>query len=237
MDPLLPAAGATARRLTGAASDSQGDERPSGAFIQQVSGSAISELNASLGDRVLVWRATRQLRALEKLQADLAAKRRDPRSVKWNVLFPLLEATALEEDAGMADRWAALLSTAADPARPEVPPSFPEVLRQMTPLDAQALEIVARHEVASKLEDLVLSPVMDVREGAFADLEVAAVADLLRQRSPARTTLEELLLTISNLERLRLVEVEGEKRRPLRRRLSATVFGLAFVKACTPTTH
>jgi hypothetical protein len=54
-----------------------------------------------------------------------------------NVLVPLLEAGSPEEDGGMAARWAALLANAArGDAGPEVPPSFADVLRQLTRLAA-----------------------------------------------------------------------------------------------------
>jgi hypothetical protein len=102
-------------------------------FLDQVSGGARREVGAWIGDHFLVRRLKAQLKLLERAHQYLRDAGRDPREVKWNVLFPLLEAASLDEDDDMADRWAALLANAADPLADEVPPSFADVLRQFDP--------------------------------------------------------------------------------------------------------
>jgi hypothetical protein len=58
------------------------------------------------------------------------------------VLFPLLDAAVLEEDEEMAERWASLLATAADPNNKSCrEASFVEILKQLAPSDAFLLDV------------------------------------------------------------------------------------------------
>lgn len=76
----------------------------------------------------------------ERAKALLAAAGREPKPVEEKVLFPLVQAAALETDGALAEKWAALLANAADPAqRVQMQPGFAEVLRQLTPTDALLL--------------------------------------------------------------------------------------------------
>jgi hypothetical protein len=74
----------------------------------------------------------------------LVAVGRTTQPVEEKLLLPLVQAASLESDPSLADKWAALLANAADPARYSgVQPGFIEVLRQLTPTDAQVLEEAA----------------------------------------------------------------------------------------------
>ncbi len=128
----------------------------------------------------------------------------------------------------MAARWGALLANAADPDQPEVPPSFPEVLRQLAPLDARLLEFVATHEVESKHEDLNPSPVYDRRFDRYQELELAKVKRVVA----AETPLDGFLVSVENLARLGLIEFRQDGAHGLNRRISSTAYTYAFVRAC-----
>jgi hypothetical protein len=91
-------------------------------------------------DGRLAKRVVKQVDLLLNAQAELRAKGIDPRIVKWNVVFPLLDAAALEDDKSMSARWQALLTNATDPNVDEVPPSFPDILRALTPNEAKLLD-------------------------------------------------------------------------------------------------
>ncbi len=112
---------AAAGRAIAKRGDGQAPEpsRDAGSFWRR----SAAATQGAIGDHVRVWRAKRQSRILERVQADLGAKGRDPGEIKWNVLFPLFEAGSLEADDDMAGHWAALLANAADPERSEVPPA------------------------------------------------------------------------------------------------------------------
>lgn len=193
-------------------------------FLDQVSGGARREVGAWIGDHFLVRRLKAQLKLLERAHQYLRDAGRDPREVKWNVLFPLLEAASLDEDDDMADRWAALLANAADPLADEVPPSFADVLRQLTPLEARIL--VRTRAVIDERKD---------EPGRFAAGH--GLRELLGIAEPAYD------LSVENLFRLRLlrppvIKLEFTSTPELEYQLAGneavqvTGFGRAFLAAC-----
>lgn len=113
-------------------------------FAAQITGTGRKEVGAWFADHIRLRRFKSQLKILAKAQKYAAEADFDPKVVKMNVLVPLLEAGSLEEDEAMADRWAALLANAAGNKSdsPGVPPSFPEVLRQLAPKDAAILDAI-----------------------------------------------------------------------------------------------
>lgn len=65
---------------------------------------------------------------------------REPQPVEPKVLVPLVQAAALETDEALADKWAALLANAADPASTLIiTPIYVDILRQLTPQEANLL--------------------------------------------------------------------------------------------------
>ena len=73
----------------------------------------------------------------------LDAVGREPQPVEPKLLLPLVQAASLETDPTLAEKWAALLANAADPVqRVAVQVGFAEILRQLTPIDAQVLEFI-----------------------------------------------------------------------------------------------
>lgn len=77
----------------------------------------------------------------DRTKALLTSVNREPQTVEEKTLFPLVQAASLEADPLLAEKWAALLANAADPAqRVPVHPSYVEILRQLTPTEAKLLE-------------------------------------------------------------------------------------------------
>jgi hypothetical protein len=227
VDPVSIAAAAAQLSSTGQDVDVSPEiER----FVGDVTGSARKELGAWFGDLIRLRRFNWTLRACERAQEELRRRGRDPKEVRLNVLLPLLDAAAMEEDESMADRWAALLANAADPATPAVPPSFPEVLRQLTPLDAKLLDFVVNYNVDSKHEDLNPSPTPDGHADRFQPLTLAWIRGTAAEQAP----LSDFFVGMDNLARLRLLELLGDAVAGLNRRASATAFGIAFMRACCP---
>lgn len=66
----------------------------------------------------------------------------DPEEVPVKTLFPLLEKASLEDpaDDDMIERWANLLTASADATAGEVPPTFAEILGQLTRGQARLLD-------------------------------------------------------------------------------------------------
>lgn len=110
-------------------------------ILQKLLGPAASEIGFSLGDAVRVWRFRRVLIFLADVKRIIHAAGFEPNSVAPHLLFPILEAASLQEDEELQDRWACLLANAARPGRADdVLPSFVEVLKQLSPFEAQCLK-------------------------------------------------------------------------------------------------
>jgi len=140
--------------------------------------------------------------------AELSGKKVNPK-----VLIPIFEYSAREEteDVGgisatfMQEKWAALLANAgADIAEaPDVPPSFPEILRQLSARECLVIESVVRSraglftlDLTRVLYDRKLVRCEDI-EGATSRAELAE--KLARDR-------EDHAVIIDGLIRLRLLE-------------------------------
>ncbi len=112
-------------------------------IAQRLLGPACTEIGLSLGESARVWRKQRYLRLLEKVErmTDGAAIPLGP--VAPRLLFPILDAAALEDDDDLQERWAALLANAGNlDFGKNVLPSFPSVLRELSGFEALFLDRV-----------------------------------------------------------------------------------------------
>lgn len=190
-------------------------------FLTRASG---GELRSSVAQEFRYFRWKRGLKIAAKAAAHLQEVGREAQPVPLKVLVPVLEAGSLEDDEGMADRWAALLANAADPQGSPVEPGFPDVLRQLSPNDARLLEhIVSRIHVPRQLR-------------MYAPVDRAN----LMVTGPIKDS-EEFRVSLDNLQRLRLlvtVPIAKEKRagRPPNvtfdeSRMRLTTYGAKFASA------
>jgi hypothetical protein len=148
---------------------------------------------------------------------------REPKPVEPKVLLPLVQAASLESDPVLAEKWAALLANAADPAkRIAMHPSYADVLRQLSPLDAQVLQFIySDHELA---DDDVFSHVPTFQDVILkfeqGDPEMLAGLDNLQRLL--------LIKSIASNARARRIHGEGQQR------LEVTAYGGQFMLAVTP---
>jgi Abortive infection alpha len=107
-------------------------------------GQPADELGAMVTDFVRVFRFTQTVRLAKLLQdvkREAAALGVELGRVPDKTLLPLLEGASLEEDEDMHERWKWLLLNASDSAlSAEVLPSFPDMLKQLTPQEARFLD-------------------------------------------------------------------------------------------------
>jgi hypothetical protein len=143
--------------------------------------------------------------------------------VNLKVLLPLLEAASLENDEDMAERWASLLASAADPSN-EVSQeaAYIEILRQLSPTEVLLLEIFY----------LQINFHSKVPESEWSEFGVNS-KDL---QQTLKISDSHFKLTIDNLMRLRLLDdINGNEVRfhvTTAGILCATPLGNAFVAAC-----
>lgn len=76
---------------------------------------------------------------LQKTQRMLKEAGINPQAVSPRLFLPILDNSSVENDEDLHSRWAALLANAAARSN-SVHPSFIEILRQLTPEDAQLLD-------------------------------------------------------------------------------------------------
>lgn len=136
------------------------------------------ELSRWLSDIVRYRRLPHQARLLTKAADEIRASGLPASAVEDRLLRAVLEEGGFEDDEPMQGRWARLLANAA--VGIAIPPAFPEVLRQLEPIEARLLDrIVAIRE-----------PLL---HGQMTYFEHCGVLDGLRWRH------------LDNLERLQLL--------------------------------
>lgn len=120
--------------------------KPFGDLLQKLAGPLAEEVGLTFGDAARVFRYKRALKLLEKVERTTRNSGFEPTSVRPKLLLPILDHSSVEDDEGMHDRWAALLSNAANPASViQVFPSFPEILSQLSPKEAILLDAIQSH--------------------------------------------------------------------------------------------
>jgi hypothetical protein len=199
-------------------------------FLEKIVGPPLEELGGLLADQVRLFRFKKQVEILEKAQKTLLDRGINPIKVSLKTLVPILEEGSLEEDESMSARWASLLATAADPSSTiSVQPSFPEILKELSPKEALILD---------EIFGLVVSEDIPRNQWAYRGAEGESVKRAIRLSD------DEFEIAIDNLYRLKLcsppsMTIEGID--PPGRRLQLqtkeiiclTDFGFAFVSACS----
>jgi hypothetical protein len=109
--------------------------------VEKLFGPAWNEVGGALGDRVRHWRDMRRLELAMRAVERLRVKGVDPKTVDPSILFPLLDAGSVATDPSLQEKWVALLATAADPTSEiAMSPAFAEILKQLTPIEAQIID-------------------------------------------------------------------------------------------------
>jgi predicted O-methyltransferase YrrM len=109
------------------------------AFMGTVAGTPSFQLGELVGDEIKLWRFKPNLRHAQRAKEMLDAAGLQAHQVPFRTLVPLIESASLEDDDELTERWAALLANAAS-GQQHVPPSFPNVLRELEPTQAQLLD-------------------------------------------------------------------------------------------------
>ena len=185
-------------------------------LVQKLAGPAAEELGLTFGEHVRQFRIKRELRLLTRTKEMLEEAGISPKQVPLKLLYPLIQNGQLEEDDSLQDKWAALLANSCKEGN-EVLPSFPEILKQITPVEAKFLD----------------SAYDEVSEGGYGskipikEVTLTAITDVM----------------IGDLERLGLLDrhVEDKFTSSLNHHrfgpdnhLFVSLFGREFIRACRP---
>jgi hypothetical protein len=116
-----------------------------GSFLDKVFGPAAREAGGLLADWLRYKRENLEaIRRGVDAKLDKRGRQGELRHLPVKYGVPILEAAALEDDPLLRDMWAGLIANALDPAKRFIPRKvFTQVLREMEPLDASILNLLA----------------------------------------------------------------------------------------------
>jgi hypothetical protein len=198
-------------------------------FAGTVTGSPAREVGEWLADKIRIRRYISTLKAVDGARRATIDAGLPASAVPLKTLVPLLEYASLEDDddEDMVTRWANLLANAATASAAEVPPAFPEILRQLEPLDAAMLDA---------LHDATVPWARANPAEEWAAAWATSHFDSNLGLSPETVGMERL----DNLVRLGLCYFPqggmtfGGRPTGVRQRVLLTDLGVAFVTACRP---
>jgi len=128
-------------------------------FLLTLVGPVGKEMGEVMADKVRFLRFKNSLRTFERAKQLLAEHEIEPQQVNIKILIPVLEGASLEEDDGLVEKWAGLLASAS--ANEPFHPSFPQLLNELSPLDARILDYAFEeaerrgHDRSVTVDDLV----------------------------------------------------------------------------------
>lgn len=211
-------------KTTGKAIDAA---REAGGFIARFVSGPLEQGMGIFEDRLRYARWERQVRLMQRAQEFLRRLGLDEptRPVPLKLIIPILQGAGLEDDDDLQDRWAALLVNAANANfHGEVRRSYVAILEQLTPFDAQILDVL----YSMSFEACQHAGIVTVGLPRSAHVKVDSEQEL---SLPS----EEVVISLSNLARLGCIRPTmtlggGESFS----RVNPTVAGKAFIEACRP---
>ncbi len=118
-------------------------------LFHKLLGPLCEETGLLLGEKVHQFRLTNLKSVTEKAQQAFSERGTTPHAVPPRLAIPLLQNASLEEDEALQDMWAGLIATASE--EPDtLPPSFIEILKQLSPYEAQTLQSIYGWTLPSK---------------------------------------------------------------------------------------
>ena len=114
---------------------------PVGGFLGLLLGPATRELGGWAGDVVEFMRWKWRAKMLKRAEEIIESAGLTAHDVPLQVLMPILDSGANEDMPEMQERWANLLANAATAAE-TIPAAYPEILRQLEPIEALSLDFM-----------------------------------------------------------------------------------------------
>jgi len=109
-------------------------------------GPAADAVGEHFAEKVTHYFERNRNRAVNRAAEMVAASGRETREVPIRTALPLLEGASREDDPELSEQWAALLANAATADDENaIPPLFPTILSQLTPIAAEVLRVLDVH--------------------------------------------------------------------------------------------
>lgn len=117
--------------------------QPFSDLCQKLFGGVAQEVGETWRDAARARRIERRIKLFKRLQTFFDQTGVTPSQIPDNIWMPALEAASTEDDSLLQSKWAALLYNAARvDVRTVVQPSYSEILRQLSPLEAKFLDSI-----------------------------------------------------------------------------------------------
>lgn len=104
-------------------------------LVHRLAGPVCDDIGAMISDSMKPYRAKNLVSTLRKTERILHEAGLPANAVPTRLLFPIVEASSIEDDEALQEMWAGLIATASQETD-SVSPSFAETLKQMTPDEA-----------------------------------------------------------------------------------------------------
>jgi len=109
-------------------------------FLNKLITPAIEEVGLLVKDKITIWRFSNQVKMLNKAKNICTKNNISTKAISLKILVPLLENASLEEDEGLMDKWAILLSNLVDSEKNITNHVFPYILGQISLTEFTSLE-------------------------------------------------------------------------------------------------
>ncbi len=229
MDEVARATGEVAK-ASGKAIDAS---REAGEFLARFIQGPLKQLSGIAEDKLICIRWERQVRLMDKVNQIIKDRglTRPTRPVPLKIALPIMREGSQEENDNLQDRWAQLLVNAADTdSGVDVQPMYLGILKDLSPQDVQVLDsiycMIDPKEKGIVVEGSPNNFTIRLNDPPTVAKVFTADEKLLAQ---------EMQLTLSNLERLRLISLDRAwSGVTLFGVVQQTLLGREFVKACSP---
>jgi hypothetical protein len=181
-------------------------------------------------DQMNYWRLRRAISIAKKTTKLLEDSGINPKAVPPNILIPILNNSSLEEDEGLASKWAGLLASAA--AGNSIHVSYPNILAELTPDEARILDAMYQGYTEDKLrfewKELETTIIRSAESDSTVNVKIG---------------MSHLMIYLQNLSRLGLCDVPDDLLKfgsfssssisaANRVAITLTMFGITFLRAC-----
>lgn len=202
-------------------------------FIDRILGPTSDALGEHFGQKVRNYLAANTIGTISEAEEMVRRSGRDVHEIPFRTALPLLEGAAREDEPEVRKRWAALLANAAIGADDDSTRLFASTLSQLTPLSAKFLDALAIACRANR--ESWQREVRTARLDRWGATPVE-VATTLGMPDDARIEfLVDLLIRQALVEREPSVRSSGNFLSTTERKdIAVTVFGWAFLDACSP---
>ena len=227
--------------------------KPFANLLEKLFGGAVEEIGGMWQDAWKVRRFERQIKLFERLQSKIESSGVPPHPIPDKFWLPSVEAASREDDPTLQDKWASLLANAAITDETFLP-AYPEILRQITPIEVQILDGMYQHARRNLKVDVEITnshPPRLVKPDKWAKVismnvslnEVfeAELKELRAEKSRFDALIafeRSIRVSVENLKRLGLVgiyslEIAQDRMAPGFPFLRFEMLGLCFVHAST----